>query len=245
MTRDVTPDLAKVRLFLTEPHPCSYLRDRSATTAFVDPVLPINSDLYSRLSEHGFRRSGKFLYIPRCQGCAACVPARIPVADFAPSRRQRRCLKKNTDLKMSVLNRIDDSEHFSIYERYIQERHSDGDMFPPSRGQYDDFIGSTAPFTRFLEFRKDGRLLAASVVDILENGLSAIYTYFDPNEERRSLGAFAILSMIDLARQHHIPHVYLGYWIDGCRKMLYKTQYQPVELLTDGVWIPHNPADFP
>ncbi|WIO75574.1 arginyltransferase [Porticoccaceae bacterium LTM1] len=243
MTRDVTPDLAKVRLFLTEPHPCSYLRDRSATTAFVDPALPISSDLYARLSEHGFRRSGKFLYIPRCQGCAACIPARIPVAEFIPNRQQRRCLKKNADIKLSVLNRIDGDEHFSIYEQYIHQRHSDGDMYPPNRSQYDDFIGSTAPFTRFLEFRKDGRLLAASVADILDNGLSAIYTYFDPSEDQRSLGAFAILSMINFARQNYIPHVYLGYWIDGCRKMRYKTQYQPVELLVEGAWTPYNSLD--
>lgn len=236
MTRDVTPDLSHIRLFLTEPHSCSYLKNQLATTAFVDPALPIDSELYNRLSGFGFRRSGKYLYIPRCQSCNACIPARIPVADFTPSRQQRRCLSRNRDVKIHCLTTINRTEHFELYKRYIQQRHSDGDMYPPNRSQYEDFIGGSLEFSRFLEFRLEGKLIASSLIDVLHAGVSAIYTYYDPELDARSLGTYAILSILNYARSEAIPYVYLGYWIKSCRKMQYKTRFQPIELLQDGCW---------
>ncbi|UTW45804.1 arginyltransferase [bacterium SCSIO 12696] len=236
MSRDISPDVSTIRLFLTEPHPCSYLKNRSATTAFVDPSLPLNAPIYDRLTDSGFRRSGKYLYIPHCQSCSACQPSRIPVAAFKPSRQQRRCLRKNADLQVSLKASVDNNEHFVLYSRYICERHADGDMYPPTRSQYDDFIGSPFEFTRYLEFRKNGQLLACSVVDVLDRGISAIYTYFDPAEDGRSLGTMAILSALDQARQLNLSYVYLGYWIESCAKMRYKTRFKPIDILIDGNW---------
>lgn len=242
MSRDISPDLSTIRLFLTEPHQCSYLSDRAATTAFVDPALPISRQMYNRLSESGFRRSGRYLYVPHCQNCSACIPARIPAAAFTPNRQQRRCARDNQDLEIKVLKQVDGDEHFILYSSYICKRHADGDMYPPTRSQYDDFIGSPFEFTRFVEFRLNGRLLGCSVVDILDHSISAIYTYYDPSEERRSLGTMAILAIIDLARRQNLQCVYLGYWIDACSKMRYKTRFQPIELLIDGAWQPYSPA---
>ena len=236
MSRDISPDVSTIRLFLTEPHPCSYLENHSATTAFVDPVLPLSAPLYDRLSDSGFRRSGKYLYMPHCQNCNACQPSRIPVSAFVPSRQQRRCSKNNRDLKVSLCDKINGDEHFVLYSNYICRRHADGDMYPPTRDQYDDFIGTPLEFTRFLEFRHNEKLLACSVVDILDRGISAIYTYFDPAETRRSLGVMAILAIIDQARRLQLPYVYLGYWIADCQKMSYKTNFRPVEMLIDGNW---------
>ncbi len=241
MTRDVTPDLSRIQLFLTEPHSCSYLKEQLATTAFVDPALPVERELYNRLSEFGFRRSGKYLYIPRCQNCNACVPARIPTADFRPNRQQRRCLSRNSDINTRCVNQTNLVEHFALYEKYIQARHSDGDMYPPNRAQYEDFIGNPMEFTHFMEFRLNGKLVATSVVDILDGGASAIYSYYEPELDNRSLGTYAILAILDYAKGHNIPYVYLGYWIRNCRKMLYKTRFHPIELLENGEWVRFDP----
>ncbi len=230
-------DLSHIRLFATHPHTCSYLSDQDATTVFVDPTAKINIHLYSRLSEIGFRRSGSHLYRPHCASCYACVPARIPVAKFTPNRQQRRCWKLNQDLEIKTSERLNGDNHYALYERYISERHSDGDMYPPTRLQFDAFLTSEWGSTQFFEFRLQNKLLGVAVSDIMDNGLSAVYTYFDPDESRRSLGTYAILYQIYKARELNLPAVYLGYWIEECKKMNYKTQFNPLELLIDNQWI--------
>ncbi|MGS2722172.1 arginyltransferase [Porticoccus sp. GXU_MW_L64] len=240
MSRDISPDVSTIRLFLTEPHPCSYLKNRSATTAFVDPSLPLTAPVYDRLTDSGFRRSGKYLYIPHCQSCSACQPSRIPVAAFKPNRQQRRCIRDNADLEITLASSVDHDEHFMLYSDYICLRHADGDMYPPTRSQYDDFIASPFAFTRYLEFRYQGKLVACSLVDILDRGISAIYTYYDPKAERRSLGTMAILTAVEESRRRNLPYVYLGYWIADCQKMRYKTRFKPVEILSEGNWQPHS-----
>ncbi len=237
MTRDFTPDLHKIRLFYTQPHGCSYLPDRYATTAFVDPASAIGVDLYSQLNRMGFRRSGRYYYQPRCHTCSACIPARIPVASFSPNRQQRRCLRLNADLDIGVATRVDPAEHYPLYESYIAQRHEDGDMFPPSREQYLDFLGNGIGATRFLEFRHHGRLIGCCVLDMLDDGFSAIYTYFDPAESQRSPGTLAVLTLVDEAKAAGLPFVYLGFWIKNCAKMSYKNRFQPLELLISGRWV--------
>lgn len=237
MTRDFTPDLKKIRLFFTQPHSCSYLPDRYATTAFVDPASHIGPELYSQLNRMGFRRSGRYYYQPRCHSCTACIPARIPVAHFVPNRQQRRCLRDNADIEVKLCTEVDSAEHYPLYQRYISERHEDGDMFPPSHEQYMDFLGNGISTTRFLEFRSEGELIGCSVMDLLDDGLSAIYTYFDPVHSRRSLGTLAVLTQVAEAREADLPFVYLGFWIQNCAKMSYKTRFQPLELLINGRWV--------
>lgn len=240
MTRDISPDVQRVRLLLTEPHTCSYLPDQKATTAFVDPQQPVDARLYSRLSTLGFRRSGKYLYIPRCDSCSACLSARIRVDTFKPNRQQRRCLNKNRELRVSTKQQIDTCEHYPLYQSYIANRHNDGDMFPPTIQQYNDFINSLMPISRINEFRLRGKLVAASVLDRLDDGLSAIYTYFSENHGERSLGTYAILVAIEQARKLHLPYVYLGYWIKDCNKMSYKSRFDSLEILVSGKWIMFN-----
>ena len=236
MTRDISPDIGKIRLLLTEPHDCSYLDNHRATTAFVDPEIEIDAELYGRMSAIGFRRSGLYLYSPLCSTCNACVPARIPVAQFRPSRSQKRCLKRNRDTEVSQRRNIDFDQHYSIYERYIAGRHYQGDMYPPSEQQFDQFLGNAWDCTRYLEFRIDQQLIGCAVVDQLPNALSAIYTYFDPDYAERSLGTLAVLLQIQLAQQISLEYLYLGYWIADCQKMNYKTGYRPLELLQNNHW---------
>lgn len=233
-------DLAHLKFYATQPHPCSYLPEEQAVTLFLDPQQPIQSDTYSQLSELGFRRSGEHLYRPHCAQCRACVPARIPAADFVPNKQQLRIHKRNRDLQVTTRRPVMNEEIYQLYSRYIIARHSDGDMFPPSREQFQSFLVSEDAFCEFNEFRLDGRLLAVAVTDRLNNGLSAVYTFFDPDQSRRSLGRYAILWQIEQARRSGLPAVYLGYWIRNCRKMNYKTEYRPLEMLINQRWIRVN-----
>ncbi len=231
--------LANLRVFATHPHECSYLPEQRATTLFVDPNAGIDAHLYSRLSELGFRRSGSHLYRPHCGECRACVPARVPVAAFRPDRQQRRIWRRNADLVTAdARGAMPDDEIYDLYARYISARHQDGDMYPPSRDQFEAFLTRQWGVTRFVCFRERERLLAVAVVDVMDNGLSAIYTFFEPGPEvaRRSLGSYAVLWQIEEARRLGLPSLYLGYWIRQCRKMAYKTRFRPVELLIDGHW---------
>nr|WP_314871686.1 arginyltransferase [uncultured Pseudomonas sp.] len=233
-------ELARLKFYATQPHACSYLPDEQATTLFLDPSQPMDVDVYADLSEMGFRRSGDHLYRPHCQNCNACVPARIPVARFIPNRQQRRILKRNSDLQVIAARPSFKEEYFDLYRRYIEQRHSDGDMYPPSRDQFSTFLVRDLPFCWFYEFRLHGRLLAVAVCDMLPNGLSAVYTFYEPDEERRSLGRFAILWQISDALRQNLEAVYLGYWIKNCKKMSYKTQYRPIELLINQRWVSLN-----
>ncbi len=222
--------------FATPEHPCSYLEGRQATTMFVDPRASVDRNLYTQLTELGFRRSGSHYYRPHCRGCNACIPVRIPVDRFSPNRSQRRNRKQNADLRLTTTPVRFDEELFNLYERYINERHHDGDMYPPTREQFTSFLveGSIDGF--FLEMRLAEDLIGFAVVDVLDRGLSAIYTVFAPEVEHRSLGTFAILWQIEEARQRNLPHLYLGYWIRECRKMNYKTNFRPLQQLSRGRW---------
>ncbi|MBA1291358.1 arginyltransferase [Pseudomonas japonica] len=233
-------ELARLKFYATQPHTCSYLPDEQATTLFLDPSQPMDPGVYADLSELGFRRSGDHLYRPHCQRCNACVPARIPAARFLPNRQQKRVLKRNADLTVTAARPRFTEEYFDLYKRYIDQRHADGDMYPPSRDQFSTFLVRDLPFSRFYEFRLGTRLLAVAVTDLLPNGLSAVYTFYEPEQERRSLGRFAILWQITEALRLDLGAVYLGYWIKNCKKMNYKTQYRPIELLINQRWVTLN-----
>lgn len=233
-------NLAHLKFYATHPHACSYLQDQRATTLFLDPQQPIDVETYSHLSELGFRRSGDHLYRPHCQACSACIASRIPAADFTPSRQQKRIIKRNADLQVSAQSPRVTDEIYQLYARYIESRHADGDMYPPSREQFGSFLVRDWPFSLFYEFRLDGELLAVAVTDHMRNGLSAVYTFFHPDHPRRSLGRFAILWQIEEAQRTGVEAVYLGYWIKNCRKMSYKTEYRPLEMLVNERWVRIN-----
>jgi leucyl-tRNA---protein transferase len=233
-------DLSTLKLFATQPHPCSYIDGERATTVFVDPEATIDVNLYSQLSLLGFRRSGGHLYRPQCSNCQACMSCRIPVGLFRPNRSQRRCWQKNQDISISTIDQIDTLEHYNLYSRYIESRHQDGDMYPPSEEQYKAFLTSEWGATRYLELRLHGVLIGVSVCDYLDDGISAVYTFYDATLNERSLGKFAILAQIEKAKQLGLTYVYLGYWIKQCEKMNYKTDYRPLELLVNRRWLRLN-----
>ncbi|MEZ5491967.1 MAG: arginyltransferase [Gammaproteobacteria bacterium] len=226
-----------VRLFRTAPHDCSYLKRRQASTLFVDPEVILTSSINSQLSERGFRRSGSHIYRPDCEGCQSCISTRILVNDFQPGRRHRRVLNRNRDLSIREKDAVDHPEAFDLYCEYISQRHADGDMYPPSAEQYASFISVKPEGTRFFEFFQNDRVLAVCVLDQLQHGLSAVYTFYDPREERRSLGNFVILWQIQEARALGLPYLYLGYWVKDCPKMSYKSSYRPLEMFVKGKWI--------
>lgn len=214
---------------------------------FVDPEIPLEKALNSRLTEMGYRRSGAHIYRPDCENCRACISCRVPTMEFTPRRSQRKILSRNKDLSVSIhpssneeghyQNSREYDESFNLYRRYIEGRHADGDMYPATREQFQSFINQTANSSIFVHFRVQDQLVAVSVIDVLEYGLSAVYTFFEPNLTRRSLGVYAILWQINYARQQQLPHVYLGYWIKDCQKMKYKTDFRPLEFFVDGEWL--------
>ena len=227
-----------LRFFLTVPHACSYLPDKEATTLFLDPKESPGQAVYDSLTLLGFRRSGQHLYRPHCEGCNACISVRIPVAEFTPNRTQRRLMRRNADLRVTDCQAQFKQAHYDLYARYIITRHHDGDMFPPSHEQYRTFLSLDQSYARMLEFHLGDKLVAVAAFDELRHGLSAIYTFFDPSEafERRSLGTQAVLTLIQKARHHGLPHLYLGYWIEECQKMNYKSTFSPLERLDGRQW---------
>lgn len=226
-----------IKFFTTSPHACSYLEEKQAITLFADPESEMTPELYSELSDLGFRRSGNYVYRPQCRGCRACISVRVPVALFTPKRSQKRCWKTNRDIEVRLLPAEWNEEHYALYARYISERHRNGDMYPPTPRQYREFLTSDWASTTFVEFRAGERLLALAVTDALNDGLSAVYTFYDPRETWRSLGTYAILWQIAECRRRGLPYLFLGYWVRHAERMRYKTQFRPLELLIEGEWL--------
>ena len=186
--------------------------------------------------EAGFRRSGEYVYRPRCSACRACIPARIPVNAFTPTRSQRRTWQRNQDLQITALPAAFSEEHFALYRRYIGARHPGGGMDVADPERYREFLFSAWSDTWCYEFRLGPRLLAVAVVDRLVRGFSAIYTFFDPSYAERGLGTYAVLWEIAEAQRLELAWLYLGYWIEECPKMSYKTRYRPLEIFRNGLW---------
>ena len=232
--------ISTVRLFRTSPHACSYKADLTAATVFVDPDIPISRELNSKLSDLGYRRSGAHLYRPDCDHCRACISCRLPVTQFHFKRRHRKVWNTNQDLEVQESTDLYGVDAFNLYRSYINTRHSDGDMYPATREQYEAFIKTTGGDTRFYKFYLDGELLAVGVTDVLDRGLSAVYTFFDPAVSKRSLGNFVILWQIRQAQAMQLPYLFLGYWIKGCAKMQYKTSFRPIEMLIEDKWLQVN-----
>lgn len=222
--------------YVTPPERCAYLPAREAVNVFADPRARMTTTLYGRLIDKGFRRSGSHLYRPQCPGCSECVPTRIPVAHFHSDRSQRRNRNLNSDLSAKVIPQGFRGEHFMLYRRYQRGRHAGGEMDSPTPQSYLDFLTCPWADTLFVEFRHGGALMAVAVCDRTTRGLSAVYTFFNPQERRRGLGTYAILWQIEEAQRRGLEYVYLGYWIAGNRKMNYKIRFRPLEGLIGGQW---------
>jgi len=244
MTRLKELPLTTLQFYATAPYPCSYLPNRMARSQVATPSHLIHADTYSELLNAGFRRSGLYTYRPYCDECRACIATRILVNQFAPSRSQRRAWKKHLSLEVSVLNLGYQDEHYQLYQRYQNERHAGGEMDSDDQDQYMQFLLQSRVNSRIVEFRdgshdsNPGRLRMVSMIDILDQGISSVYTFFDTSVHASSYGSYSILWQIEQAKILGLSYLYLGYFIQESEKMSYKAKYQPLEGLIDDHWQP-------
>lgn len=219
---------------VTRPFPCAYLPEQQEQLLVITES-PMDAERYEMLLALGFRRNGGDVYRPYCKTCQACESLRVDVAQFAANRRQRRISRANADLTLRVENRFT-AVHFDLYCRYINARHRDGGMFPPSESQLAHFAKAPWLPLNLLSLYRGEQLMACAVTDETPGVYSALYTFFDPDEEKRSLGTFSVLQQIEVAKKRGKRWLYLGYQIDNCDKMNYKVQYLPHQRYRDGRW---------
>ncbi|MFT8244416.1 arginyltransferase [Roseomonas sp. BN140053] len=232
--------------YTTAPLPCPYLQGRTERKIVTELAGPDGEVLHDRLSRAGFRRSHNIAYAPVCPGCRACIPIRIRAADFAPDRTQRRIARANAGLSVREAQARATAEQFALFQRYQQARHGDGDMAAMGFYDYRAMVEDTPITTNMVEFRDPGdRLVGACLTDMLGDGLSAVYSFYDMALERRSLGTFAILWLVGRAVQLGLPFVYLGYWVPQSRKMAYKARFRPSEILSGGTWRALTDSEVP
>lgn len=225
--------------YRTGPMPCPYLAGRVERNLFTELRGVQAQEQHDALTRAGFRRSHHIVYRPACPGCAACVPVRIVARQFQPSRSERRIMRRNADLSATLLEPIATDEHYELFAAYQSGRHSDGEMAAMTFSDFRAMVEDTVVDTQLVEFRDPaGALVAACLIDRVGDAFSAVYSYYDPTQDHRSLGNYMILWLVETAASTGLEHVYLGYWIGACDKMSYKTRFRPVELLGEGGWQP-------
>ncbi|NBV88279.1 MAG: arginyltransferase [Betaproteobacteria bacterium] len=236
--------LSRLQFYVTAPYPCSYIEGRKARSQVATPNHLIQSRVYSDLVQLGFRRSGIFSYRPYCDNCRACQPIRVPVAQFQPSKTQLRTWRRlSARLQAQEVPLLFSDEHYGLYLRYQSGRHMGGGMDQDSRDQYSQFLLQSQVDTRLITFREHGELRMVSLIDRLQSGLSAVYTFYDPERTQDSLGTYGVLWQIAECYRLGLEYVYLGYFIEESPKMSYKARFRPAEILVQGEWVPVAPND--
>jgi len=236
VARDI-PGAVPLHFYRTATMPCPYVPGRIERKLVTELVGLNGAAFYNELSRGGFRRSHHLAYRPACAGCAACVPVRIVAPDFAPGRSLRRVAARNADIAVRVAEPKATVEQFRVFARYQHSRHHESEMASMTYGDYRAMIEDSPVTTRLVELRHpDGRILGGCLVDLLDDGLSAVYSFYDPSDQRRSLGTYLILALIEETLRRQKPYVYLGYWIAESPKMAYKARFRPLEALSARGW---------
>jgi arginine-tRNA-protein transferase len=234
------------QFYLTAPSPCPYLAGRNERKVFTHLVGEKAAELNDLLTHGGFRRSQSIAYRPACDQCRACVSVRVVASDFRPTRNLRKVLDRNSDIVGELRTAVPTSEQYSVFRAYLDGRHRNGGMADMTVLDYAMMVEDSHVQTRIIEYRRrteaknsarSGELIGVALTDVLNDGLSMVYSFFEPDEQNRSLGTFMILDHIARARRMGLPYVYLGYWIEGSRKMHYKSRFLPQERLAPSGWI--------
>lgn len=220
----------------THPYPCGYLPDKMARSEVVAPEYPLDNTTYGELMQKGYRRSGHYVYRPQCEQCSACLSVRVKVDAFTPNRAQRRSWKKHHHLVTREHGLYFDTNHFALYQRYQAARHAGGSMDQDNCEQYRNFLLQSHVDSKLITFHDADQLRIISFIDVLPDGLSSVYTFYDPEIARASFGTYNILWQIQFCRSLGLDYLYLGYWIKEHQKMNYKANFQPLEILIDGQW---------
>jgi leucyl-tRNA---protein transferase len=230
------PSFEKIQFYTTTKYNCSYIDKMDAQSLVVTPYKSINQNIFQDLIEKGFRRSGQYIYKPNCNSCTACIPIRLPVQKFLFSKTQKRIYKKHGYFKVREIPLAFKKKHFDLYLKYQNKRHSYINNDQNSLDDYNDFLIKSNVKSKFIEFWDGDSLKIVSIVDIVSDGISAVYTFYDPDDEKVSYGTYSIIWLINWCKAQQLKYIYLGYWIGECNKMKYKTNFKPYELYIKGYW---------
>jgi arginine-tRNA-protein transferase len=240
MTLPSEPALHKLQFYVTTPYKCGYLPNKLAQSLIAAPHHLVDTNVYNGLIQQGFRRSGKFTYRPHCENCNACIAIRLILGEFAPTRSQKRAYKQHANLTARVLPLSYQQQHFELYTSYQKARHFDGDALNSElddASQYQQFLCLSNVESLMVEFRDvENQVKIVSVIDIVSDGISAVYTFYDALETKASFGTYSIMWLAEWAKMLGLPYLYIGYWIEASPKMAYKQQFKPQQKLIDGEW---------
>jgi leucyl-tRNA---protein transferase len=225
----------QISYFITQSYECSYLPGKQARSKVAAPIHWVNATRYDDLIKHGFRRSGQYTYKPHCESCQACVPLRVPVQEFKPNRSQKRSFNQYQQLQIYIKPLSFDAEHLALYLHYQTYRHQANEPIEQLTQQYENFLLVSNVNTQLIEFRLESKLVMVSVVDLLSDGVSSVYTFYNPSITK-GLGTYNVLWQIEYAKLLQKKYVYLGYWINDSQKMAYKTSFKPYEIYQNDYW---------
>jgi leucyl-tRNA---protein transferase len=228
--------LKEIQFYVTTKYSCGYIDGQDAQSIVATPYKRINSENFNNLINKGFRRSGQYVYKPNCKNCNACIPIRLLAKNFILSKSQKRAKKYLNKLTVKILPLTFDEEHYELYIQYQNRRHRNDNEDEDDVADYNDFLIKSNVNSKIVEFRFNNELKIVSIIDFIKDGISAVYTFYNCNNNKLSLGTISIIWLLELCKKENLPFLYLGYWIYESQKMKYKTNFKPYELMIEGAW---------